>query len=108
MVEDFDLHELASADKVAGDLNIRFARSGIARGMVVRQDDGGRLIANCFGEDFTRMNQEGIQTALRDEANPKQTPTSIEQDGLNPDFAFGFARSCKSIQLAKSKAAGAC
>lgn len=42
VVEDLDLEELSGADQVAGGAEVRFARGGVARGVVVQEHDGVR------------------------------------------------------------------
>ena len=56
VVEDFDFEKLASADEVAGNLDVGFARRGFAARVVVGQDEGGGGGHNGEAEHLERVN----------------------------------------------------
>ena len=56
VVEHFDFQKLASADEVAGNLDVGFARGRIAARMIVREHEGGGGGHNGEAEHLERVN----------------------------------------------------
>ena len=56
VVEHFDFQKLASADKVAGNLDVGFARRGFSARVVVGQDESGGGGHNGEAEHLERVN----------------------------------------------------
>ncbi len=56
MVEHFDFQKLASADEVAGNLDVGFARRRIPARVIVRKHKGGGVGHNGEAEHLQRVN----------------------------------------------------
>ena len=56
VVEHFNLEELASADEVAGNFDVGFARGRVAARMIVREHEGGGGGHNGEAEHLERVN----------------------------------------------------
>ena len=56
VVEHFDFQKLASADEVAGNLDVGFARGRIAARVIVGQDEGGGGGHDGEAEHLQRVN----------------------------------------------------
>ena len=60
VVKNLDLEELAGADEVAGDADVRLGRSWFAAGMIMHNYDGMSTGDDCQSEDLARMHENGI------------------------------------------------
>jgi hypothetical protein len=67
MIADFYLHQLAGSDQVAGDFDVRLGRVGFAGGMIVHHHNSGRGRNHGNPEDFSRMDEDRVERANRDE-----------------------------------------
>ena len=88
VIEDFDLQKLASADEVAGDLDVGFARRGVSAGVVVHEDK--RRCASHDGqtENADRVDKDRVVRAERNEVMRFDPSAGVkEQD--SKAFAFG-------------------
>jgi hypothetical protein len=60
VVKNFDLEELAGADEIAGDADVRLGRIWLTAGMIVHNYDGMSTGDDCQSEDLARMHENGI------------------------------------------------
>ena len=88
VVEDFNLEKLTSADEVAGNLDVGFARRGFSARVVVGQEESGGGGHNGEAEYLERVNQERVVGAYADEVMGFDAAAGVEEED-GKAFAFG-------------------
>ena len=98
VVEDFDFQKLASADEVAGDFDVGFARRGFAARVVVHEHQRGGGGHDGEAEHLERVNQERVVGAYADKVMGFDAAAGVkEEDGKA--FAFGVEGfGCRDVQ----------
>lgn len=66
VVQDLDADDAAGFDELAGGLEVFGGGGGVARGMVVGDDDGRGGHADGLAEDFAGVGEAGVEDALGD------------------------------------------
>ena len=82
MVQNVDFQQLAGANEVARDFDVRFGGSWIATGMIVRQDDRGGVGRDGWLKDLARMHQNRVEGTLGDFLKTDQLPTRVQEQDL--------------------------
>ena len=79
MIRNFNFHQLAGPDQIAGDFDVRFARCRVAARMVVNQHNERRLHGNRHAEHLTRMHQQGVHRADGHQMMPLYPPPRVQE-----------------------------
>lgn len=82
VIEDLDFEQLADADEIARDSDIGVGRGGIAAGMVMGDNHGGRVGENRRSKNLARVDEQGVESALGHGFHSEQSTSGVEQDRL--------------------------
>src|SRR6185436_12821519 len=82
MVEDINLQQLPGANQVARHFDVRVARGRVAAGMIVDDDEGGSIGRDGAAENLPRVNENGVERAIRDFLQANQPPPRVQQNGV--------------------------
>ena len=79
MIEDGDPHQIAGADQAFRQDDVVFARRGIPRRVIVEEDDGRGAGAGGGPEDFTRMDDTGVERPDGEQRRARDPVLGVEQ-----------------------------
>lgn len=80
MIEDVDVQQLAALDDFAGHDDVFRGGRGIARGVVVRDNEGGAVLPKRVAKDLADTDEAGVEGADVHGGDGQHVVLGVEED----------------------------
>jgi hypothetical protein len=80
MIEDFDPHDVTRLAETPGERQVFLGRRGVAGGMVVKENETGRLKRDRLAKDLAGMDETAIEAPARDDLKPLQSIARVQYE----------------------------